>query len=449
MASINRAVKAARDVTHEGAVVYKLTPKQELRRSVLANLLWEDTFYEDGVTNVERIKAVAAKVDKEVVGDLAIEARNVHGLRHIPLVLLLDLIKRGGEGVANTISNTVNRVDEITELATLYWKDNPNKDFSYQMKKGLGSAFNKFNEYQFAKYNRDKAVKLKDVLFLTHPKPKDDAQQALFDKIATDSLSVPDTWEVALSSGANKKESFERLIREGKLGYLALLRNLRNMELNNVDRKLVTSAILARKGANGVLPFQFLSAMKHAPAYIGALEEAMLANLAQAPKLSGHTVLIVDVSGSMQQRMSDKSELTREEVAAALGMLVREVSDSVSIYANGTTTKTVQPLRGLALQRAIKNSGAGHSGIELTPATKYAKAHETKPADRVIVITDGQDTGRGENSPEHALRLGKNNYIINVAAYRTGIGYGPWLNIDGFSESVVKYIQEYEKEFTQ
>lgn len=449
MATINRATKAARDVTHEGAAVYKLTPTQELRRTVLANLLWEDNFYEDGVDNVTRLKQIAAKVDKDVVGELAIEARNVHGLRHVPLVLLLDLIKRGGNGVASIIDRTISRVDEITELAALYWADNPNKDFSHQMKKGLKNSFNKFNEYQFAKYNRDKDVKLKDVLFLVHPHPKDEAQQEIFNKIATDTLAVPDTWEVALSGGADKKETFERLISEGKLGYLALLRNLRNMELVQVDRKLVTNAILARKNANGVLPFQFLSAMKHAPAYVGALEEAMLANLADAPKLKGHTIVIVDVSGSMQQHMSGKSELTREEVAAAVAMIVREVSESVSIYANGTTTKYVQPLRGIALQKAIKNSGAGHSGIELTPATKYAKAHETKPADRVIVITDGQDTGRGLDAPEHALRLGKKNYIINVAAYRTGIGYGPWINIDGFSEAVVKYIQEYEKEFTQ
>jgi hypothetical protein len=444
MARINTRSVAAKDVTHEGAIVFKLTPEQELRRSVLANLLWEDNFYEDGVANAERIRAAASKVDATKVANLAKEARNTHGLRHVPLLLLTDLIKRGGNGVAQVITDTIGRVDEITELAAIYWKFNPNKDFSAQMKKGLGGAFNKFNEYQFAKYNRDGDVKLRDVLFLAHPKAKDGNQQVLFDKIVKDELTVPDTWEVNLSAGADKKETFERLIREGKLGYLALLRNLRGMDDVNVDRALVKEAIFARKGAKGVLPFQFLSAMKHAPAYTGELEEAMLGSLADLPKLKGHTVLIVDVSGSMQQPLSQKSSLNREEAAAAVAMILRETTESISIYANGTTTKSVPLRRGVALASAIKNSGAGWSGIELTPATKFAKANETKEANRVIVITDGQDTGRGSNSPEHALRLGKRNYIINVAPYRTGIGYGPWLNIDGFSEAVVDYILAYE-----
>ncbi|MBZ4251993.1 hypothetical protein LAJ57_13915, partial [Streptococcus pneumoniae] len=65
-----------------------------------------------------------------------------------------------------------------------------------------------------------------------------------------------------------------------------------------------------------------------------------------------------------------------------------------------------------------------------------------KYADRVIVITDGQDTGHGINAPANALLLGNKNYIINVASYKNGIGYGPWIEIDGFSESVVRYITE-------
>ena len=444
MATINLARKVEKDVTHEGAIVRKLTPEQELRRSVLANLLWEDTFYEDGVSVTDRIAKAASKVSADKVSSLALEARKVHGLRHVPLLLLLDLVKRGGSGVGQTIADTISRVDEITELAALYWKANPNKDFSAQLKKGLGGAFNKFNEYQFAKYNRDTEVKLRDVLFLTHPKANNALQQELFDKIVNDKLTVPDTWEVALSGGADKKETFERLISEGKLGYLALLRNLRNMETASVDRKLVNQAILARKGANGVLPFQFLSAMKHAPAYVGSLEEAMLANLQDHPKLNGTTVVIVDVSGSMQNALGGKSTLNREDAASAVAMILREVSDKVYIYANGTTTKTVPNRRGLALQQAIANSGAGHSGIELTPATRYAKANTPEPIDRVIVITDGQDTGHGADAPANALLLGKRNYIINVAPYRTGIGYGPWIAIDGFSEAVVDYILAYE-----
>jgi len=445
MASINKAVKAPVAYTHEGAIVRAITPEQELRRSVLASLLWEDTFYESGEDHATRVQRLASVVKPEKVAELAIEARTT-GLRHVPLLLLLNLIKRGGAGVADTITNVIRRPDEITELVALYWKFNPGKDLSAQLKKGIAGAFNKFNEYSLAKYNRDGAVKLRDALFLSHPKAKDAEQQELFDKLVNDQLAVPDTWEVELSAGKDKKATFERLISEGKLGYMALLRNLRNMEVASVDRKIVRDAIRAGDKSGYVLPFRYLAAAKAAPAFTGDLEEALLKSLEQAPKLKGHTILIVDVSGSMQQPLSAKSDMTREDAASSLAIILREVTESLSVYANGTYTKKVRNERGVALRDAIKNSGAGWDGIELTPATRFVKANETKAADRVIVITDGQDTGRGADAPAKALLLGKKNYIINVAAYKNGIGYGPWIEIDGFSESVVKYIVESEKD---
>jgi hypothetical protein len=42
-----------------------------------------------------------------------------------------------------------------------------------QMRKGLARAFGKFDEYQLAKYDRDGVVKLRDVLRLARPKPKE------------------------------------------------------------------------------------------------------------------------------------------------------------------------------------------------------------------------------------------------------------------------------------
>ena len=107
------------------------------------------------------------------------------------------------------------------------------------MRKGLARAIAKFDEYELAKYDRDSAVKLRDVLRLVRPTPKDEAQSALWKRVKERTLTMPDTWEVALSGGADKKATFERLLRERKLGYLALLRNLRNMVQAGVDVDLV------------------------------------------------------------------------------------------------------------------------------------------------------------------------------------------------------------------
>jgi hypothetical protein len=38
-------------------------------------------------------------------------------------------------------------------------------------------------------------------------------------------------------------------------------------------------------------------------------------------------------------------------------------------------------------------------------------------------------------------------YMINVASYRNGVGYGRWVHIDGFSEQVLRFIAEYEAGF--
>jgi 60 kDa SS-A/Ro ribonucleoprotein len=75
-------------------------------------------------------------------------------------------------------------------------------------------------------------VKLRPVLFLFHAKPKDAEQAAVWKKLVENTLEPHDTWEVALSAGKDKRENFERLLREGKLGGPAVLRNLR-LPLNN------------------------------------------------------------------------------------------------------------------------------------------------------------------------------------------------------------------------
>ncbi|HEX7943658.1 MAG TPA: TROVE domain-containing protein, partial [Phenylobacterium sp.] len=211
-------------VTHEGAPAAVLTAEQRLRRSVASCLLWENEFYEDGESIADRIAALSVEVSPEVLAALAVEARERFNLRHAPLMLLAGLVRHGGALVAPTIERVIQRADDMTEFLAIYWRHG-RRPLSKQMKRGLGAAFGKFDAYQLAKYDRDGPVKLRDVLFLIHAKPRDEAQAALWKQVADRTLASPDTWEVALSAGADKRETFERLLAERKLGYLALLRN--------------------------------------------------------------------------------------------------------------------------------------------------------------------------------------------------------------------------------
>ena len=447
----NIAAKAA-DLTHGGAVTRTGNPEQVLRRSVMACLLWEDQFYEDGVAIADRIVETAKLVSTDTLKALAVEARTKFNLRHVPLMLLLELVRRGGSGVADTVSDTIGRADEMAELLALYWRGG-RKPIPKQMRLGLAKAFGKFDEYQLAKYDGDGVVKLRDVMFMCHPKPADDDRAAIYRRVAQRNLVVPDTWEVQLSGGADKKATFERLIAEGRLGYMALLRNLRGMTDAGVDRKLITRAILARKGAEKVFPFRFLSAAKAAPGFEGALDQAMLDGLAQERKLPGTTVIVVDVSGSMYHtRVSGKSEITRIDAACAIAALAREVCEDPIVYATAGNDMTrihatglVPARHGMALIDAIRDmpKTLGGGGIFLKQVMEYIRAQNGN-IDRVIVITDEQDCSGHGDSPLSAPIIGRMNYMINVASYKNGIGYGNWTHIDGFSEAVIRYIREYE-----
>lgn len=438
--------------THEGAVAQRINPELQLKRSVMACMLWEDTFYEDGTSIAERIAEEIKRVSNDVVAQYAKEARERMHLRHVPLLLAVELAKRGGLK-AELLETIIQRPDELTEFLALYWKEK-RCPLSAQVKKGLAAAFTKFNVYQLAKYNRDDKIKLRDVLFLCHAKPKDKEQEQVWKKLIDGKLESPDTWEVSLSGGKDKKETWTRLLIEGKLGGFALLRNLRNMDKIGVEPVLVEKSIENIKATN-ILPFRFIVASKYAPQWEPSIEESLFRCLSQQPKLAGKTILVIDVSGSMYGgTISKYSELDRAQVACSLAILIREICETPKIYATAGNdytrehaTKLVPSRQGFALSDAIHKmcEPLGGGGIFLRQVMDYVYDKE-KNADRIIVITDEQDCDI-EGSPLAAKAFGKYNYLINVASYQNGIGYGKWCHIDGFSEAVLNYIREYEGSF--
>lgn len=443
---VNKAVKAVKIMTHEGATAARIDAEAQLRRSVMANMLFENEFYEDGESIATRIQTLVAQIVRQKDGpqkiaDIACEARTQMKLRHVPLLLLVSLIRsklpEARAVVADTILRVVQRPDEMGELVALYWKTAAKDDkkmLPAQMKKGLAAAFQKFDEYALAKYDGEAAVKLRDVLFLSHARPKDDAQAELWKRVTQRELVTPDTWEVALSGGADKKEAFTRLIEEKKLGALALLRNLRNMLGAGVEDKLIRTG-LAEMKTERVLPFRFITAAKYAPTMEPELEQAMFRCLEAMPKLAGKTVLVVDNSGSMDSGVSGKSELRRVDAACALAMLLREVCEEVQIVVFGSTAGLVPARRGFALRDLIVKSE--HSG---GTDTKVALALAEKQGyDRCIVITDEQS-----HTEVKGPITGSKAYFVNVASNQNGVGYGRWTHIDGWSEAIVDYIQQFE-----
>lgn len=426
--------------THEGAPAWgHQTPIQRLRRSVLSCLLWESEFYEDGESIAKRIQEAARACKPTDLAALAVEARSKYNLRHVPLLLLSVLAgTTKGALVSEVIEQTIQRADELAELLAVYAKvngvtpDKVKKKLSAQMKKGLAKAFKKFDAYQLGKYNRDNTVKLRDVLFLCHAKPRDEEQAVVWKQLVNGTLPSPDTWEVSLSAGANKAEVFTRLLQESKLGYLALLRNLRNMTEAGVDIGLIKDAILARKGAGRVLPFRYIAAARACPQLERELDSALLASLTELPELPGTTLVLVDVSGSMDYRLSTKSDLTRIDAGTTLASIVR--AEHLRVFTFSESLVEVPPRSGMAGVQTILQSQT-HNGTYLGRAVAELN---TIKHDRIIVVTDEQSHDR---VPEP---VAKRAYMINVGSYKNGVGYGRWTHINGFSENVLRFIYEIE-----
>ena len=453
MAKINVGKRMFPAQTHEGAVAQRVNAKQELRRTVLSCLLWEDTLYEKGNEVATRIAELVTRNKAEDVAALAREARDEMQLRHVPLFLTRELARRKGAGpmVAETLEHAIQRADELGEFVALYWKARK-EPLSAGVKRGLAAAFTKFDAYHLAKYNRESTVKLRDVLFLCHAKPKDAEQAETWKKLVENTLEPPDTWEVALSAGKDKRETWERLLREGKLGGMAVLRNLRMMLAAGVQPKLVAERL--EKGVARALPFRFVTAARHAPKLEEAIEKAMFKGIAGGEKLPGVTGLLLDVSGSMNsslagfvstnpanRRLARKGETTRLDTAAGLAILLREKAEEFRIATFSDTCVTLPARRGFALRDAIVGSQA-HSGTYLKRALSTLQGgKEWADVERVVVITD-------EQSHDGILPAWTGKaYVINVAPYKSGISYGNgWTHIDGWSERVLDYIAAMETE---
>lgn len=435
MASTNKKVSAIH--THEGGIASRTSPLNELRRSVLACMLFEGTFYESGTDIATRIQDLSKKVTAEQLSALAIEARTVYRIRHASLWLVIAMIKHHqGKIVADTIYAVIQRADELTELVAMYWKDGK-QPLSAQMKKGLARAFTKFDEYSLAKYNRENAVKLRDVLFLCHAKPKNKMQESLWKRLIDNTMAIPNTWETRLSAGEDKRATFESLLQTNELGYMALLRNLRNMVDAGVSHRTLHTALLRGAPASKALPFRFVAAAKSCPSMESALNAAMAVSMQSMERLAGTTLLIIDVSGSMSDPLSEKSQMRRVDAAGALAALVCTISEHIRVFAFGTTWKEIPARADLSMIDALLNIHVGHS-TNLGATVK--DIHGLVPEyDRIICITDEQS----RDSLPAAKGLG---YIINVAPYQNGVGYDSWVHINGFSEAVVKYIQVLEEQ---
>lgn len=432
-----------------GAPAARQDNEATLRRLVMANMLWEDLAYADGKSVAEEIARLIPEINPATVAMIAVEAREKQKLRHTPLFIAREMARHPEHRayLSEVLPKVIGRPDGITDFMALYWQDGK-EPIAKQVKLGLETAFAKFDAYQYGKHrHRDRAVKLHDVMRLVHPKPPQ-GKEELYKQVAEDNVPTPDTWETALSGGADKKATWERLISERRLGALAFLRNLRNMEQVSVSSDVIEYGFRSVR-PTWLLPTNFVSAAQHAPRWESQIEALMFQCLALVPKLPGRTVFVVDVSGSMHTRISAMSDRTRLDIAGAMAMQAREVCENVTIYATAGSdasrihqTQLLPARRGFGLSAAINEKAyqLGGGGIFTRQCLEYIREHEQGDFDRIIVFSDSQDCDYYDKRTP--APFGKHNYIVDVSAHRYGINYaGVWTaEVAGHSEHFLPFI---------
>ena len=394
-----------------GYPAYVMSEKEHLVTAVLTTLFGEPKYYGSTDNKIVSLATSCAKNDPEFLCKLACYARNTGNLRSISHVLACVIAREAHEFTRMTLRNVIVRPDDITEIMSCY-QSMYGKPFPNALKREIAGTLQKFDEYQFAKYNGgNKGLKFRDVLRITHPVPKDKETEDLFGKIINDTLETPYTWEVELSTRGNTKEVWDELIASGKVGYMALLRNLRNIAKSGADikpvLKLLSDPEQVKKSRQ--LPFRFYSAYRTlnyenliTPQIHRALEQAIVASLKNMPVIPGRSLVAIDVSGSMSSSISLKSDIRCCDIAALFGAMTSRICEDATVcYFSYKDDRRLFEGKGYRIDHygkydsildiCLKNAFAG-GGTDMSLPMKFALEEDASrnlhPFDRVIYFSD-------------------------------------------------------------
>jgi 60 kDa SS-A/Ro ribonucleoprotein len=340
---------------NEGGLAFIPDLHTDLMLRVATALVNENSFYKSGARmDVELIQTVQKMClfDPTFVLKLANYARKELNLRSVSTMLLAEFANSGAPRIGDErkwVTDTIRRPDDITELIAYQLSRNSATGRTRQkipmlLKAGIREAFHKFDAYQLAKYDRDGAVKLADALRITRPKPVSDKESEMFKNLRNRTLPTPETWETTISREGNTKDAWTKILP--KMGYFAILRNIRNMLEAGVDMQVVSAYIAdpVRVEKSRLFPFRFYSAYTELSsrsfepthnAQVGiiteALEKAMDFSATRFPPLYGSSFIMLDVSGSMTQGISRKSRIRARDIALLFGAMSSRICGSKTI----------------------------------------------------------------------------------------------------------------------
>ena len=433
MSKFNSTMPKSKTLTENlaGGQAYKQSDELALVSLLLTSFV-NDQFYKNAQTTLDDLRKLTGKVkDKEFIAKAAIFARDRFGMRSITHALAGELTSQlsGAEWGKNFYDKVVVRVDDMTEIMSYYLaykttKDNPK--FPNALKKGFAKAFDKFDGYQLSKYKgENKEVKLVDLVNIVHPIPTERNKVAL-QALVKGELKNTETWEAKLSKAGQmadteedlnqlKADAWQDLIGSRKIGYFALLRNLRNIiNQSPASVKAACELLVDERMIKGsrVLPFRFttayeeiskLGSSKEVRDVLVAINQALDISVCNVPKFDGETLVVMDVSGSMSGRPS--------EIASLFGAILAKVNNSdVMTFSTTANYKQYNPMDSvLTIRNGFRYSGGGTNFKAI-----FQKAN--KKYDRVIILSDMQGW-MGYTTPASEFAQYKKKYNANPYVY--------------------------------
>lgn len=482
--------------TFEGGNGYARTARSELFLQAVSEMA-ENTFYESAEERRVRLSFTISEVLKEKGGwhwicDLVSWLRNEGNMRSASIMIAAEAVAAkpaadlGGPTSRTLISSAILRADEPAEMLG-YWLQYHGRQIPAAVKRGIAdSAVRLYTERNALKYDgQSRVIRMADVIDLTHPSPSSEQQSALFRHLldrrhnredlnlsalplfATDfklqhldeaermgylpeAIAAGWQWErlAGWLPGGMNAHAWESVIPN--MGYMALLRNLRNFDQANISnsaKKFVTEKLADPEevARSRQFPYRFLSAWKaiESLTWGAALETAMQYSIQNVPEFEGKTLVLIDTSGSMQSPVGgERSQAQRWEVAALFGaaLAVRNPGRTdVAIYATGAQ-QIKAPTSGASVLRFVKDMNrligtVGHGTNTWSAVNSQFAGH-----DRIVVLTDEQSHDSGRNP-------GAWMHFINLAGYRpsTASSDPRTFAFGGFTDAMFRVLPLMEK----
>lgn len=373
--------------------------------------------------------------------------------------------------IRSVVYGALRRADEPAE-ALAYAQSIWGRSVPIGVKRGIADAVRRlYTQRSALKYDGvASTIRMGDVVELAHPAPTDAEQGALFrylidarhnrstppradglalvaERKRLDAMPVaerkawfesatPDdiagalaragaTWEWlgGWLQGPMTAKAWEAVIPA--MGYMALLRNLRNFDEAGVSDTVKAKVADTLSDAYEVvrsrqMPLRFYSAWKAARGihWASALDRALTLSLSNVPSLPGRTLVLVDLSSSMHSPVGGKhAKLMRLETAAVFGSALALRAEAADLVAFSSESKVVRFSRADALVRLTDevSNAVAHVGTDTWGAVRR---HLTPQHSRIVILTDEQaDSGY---MAVDSLIGKRPMYTFNLGGYRVG-----------------------------